>query len=346
MFLEPIEPQREWSNKIRDIIGTVAIVGVLVFLFASPVVGRSLEFVETSLFLAGVEMDISNDMLTQEGGDVVVPVVQKPKFPELVVDMVNSDEFSAKSIFVKDIETGITLFGKNEYDERSIASITKLMSALVLLDYGVDWSVTTSVSKDEVFDGHILAGEVFSVRELWDFALVGSSNRAILTLVDLVSERQDFANKMNEKAQRLGMSDTDFIEPTGLDSGNVSTASDIAILLSESLSKEEIRKSLMKTEINITSHNMNKKHHAWNTDWLLLGWIPHTFAEIVGGKTGYIPQSGYNFTVQVADDEGHNISVVVLGAENNEGRFVETEKIASWVFENYSWPETLEHTQQ
>ena len=74
----------------------------------------------------------------------------------------------------------------------------------------------------------------------------------------------------------------------------------------------------------------------WNTDWILLDWIPNEFAVFHGGKTGYITASGYNFTMRVEND-GHMLDVVVLGASSHEGRFTEARDIAKWVFTNYKW---------
>ncbi|MCF6276785.1 MAG: hypothetical protein L3J07_02975 [Candidatus Magasanikbacteria bacterium] len=340
-MFNPEKSQKDWPNKIRDIIGVVSVVAVVLFLFAPPVVVRSLDMVEFSFLMSAVETANTKIDEKLEGGDFPVePVVVLPKLPELVGDMADPEDFTAESIIVKDVETGKVLFGKNEYSFHSLASITKLMSALVLLDYNIDFSTTTSVIYDDIFDSHILGGEVFTAEELWSLSLVGSSNRAILTLVDLVDERENFVEKMNEKAQELGMFETFFVEPTGLDGGNISTASDIIHVLEEAMLHKKIRKTLLETEFIVSSRGKNaKKHKMWNTNWLLLGWIPSDFGEFIGGKTGYIPLSGYNFTMQVKGKNGKILSIAVLGAEVHEDRFTEARDIAYWTFENYEWPE-------
>jgi len=86
------------------------------------------------------------------------------------------------------------------------------------------------------------------------------------------------------------------------------------------------------------SFERENEHHLWNTNWLLLGWIPYDGFILRGAKTGYIPRSRYNFTVQVEDTDGHIIDVVVLGAEAHEARFTEARDIAKAVFEAYRWP--------
>ncbi|MEK7083965.1 MAG: hypothetical protein AAB932_01920, partial [Patescibacteria group bacterium] len=72
--------------------------------------------------------------------------------------------------------------------------------------------------------------------------------------------------------------------------------------------------------------------------WLLLGWIPHQFPKFIGGKTGYITVSGYNFVVEVEDAAGRRVAAVILGANAHEARFTEARDIAKWAFENYQWP--------
>ena len=191
---------------------------------------------------------------------------------------------------------------------------------------------------DNVVDTHMSAGETYTINDLWHAALVGSSNKAILTLVHALGfEQGAFVEAMNRKAQELGMVDSLFVDPTGLDEGNLSTASDVALLLKEALKKQAINQALLVPEYTLIETE-GEQHHFWNTDWLLLGWIPHTFSVVHGGKTGYIPLSGYNVAVEVSNDAGHALLVVIIGAENNEARFTEARDIAEWVYENFVWP--------
>ena len=80
----------------------------------------------------------------------------------------------------------------------------------------------------------------------------------------------------------------------------------------------------------------------WNTNWLLLNnpkpWIYHDFDTIIGGKTGHISLSGYNFVVEVQKN-GHPIDIVVLGADSNESRFTQARDVGDWVYNNYIWPQ-------
>jgi len=279
----------------------------------------------------------TNNLELEIGGDINV---EKNLFlPTLSPSStaISLNNFSASNILVKDRESGLILFGKNTYEKHSLASITKLMTALVLLDQGLDWDATTTVSADKVSGSDIYAGDTFTIAELWDISLVASSNKAILTLVDFSSiSREEFVNQMNQKARELGMVDSSFVEPTGLDARNISTPSDIVMLLEEALNHKEIERPLNLHEVNLYSKEREKEIQAWNTDWLLLNWVPNKL-NILGGKTGFIDDSLYNFTVAVEDNEGHIIDVVILGASEHKLRFSEAKEVAEWTFANYIW---------
>lgn len=279
-----------------------------------------------------------NGLVLEDGGDIDFSK-NKIITPKLIASStpLSPDEFTASNILVKDKDSSIMLFGKNSYDKHALASITKLMSVLVLLERNLDWTSTTTVSVDKVSGTNIYAGDTFTLDELWKATLVASSNKAILTLVDASGlSRENFVARMNEKAKELGMSDTNFVEPTGLDANNISTASDIVILLDEALTYDKIKDTLNLREVSLYSKERKKEIHMWNTDWLLLGWIPNSLS-IIGGKTGFIDDSLYNFTVAIKNDEGHVIDIVILGATEHEFRFTEAKKVAEWVFANYTW---------
>jgi len=250
----------------------------------------------------------------------------------------DTTSYSFDCAIAKDKETGTALFVYKEYTQHSIASITKLMTALVLLEHNLDFTTSTHVISDNIPDTHMYAGDTYTIEELWQAMLVASSNKAAMTLVDMTGlSREAFVARMNELGSELGMTETQFADPTGIDPKNSSSASDLTILLSEVLDHDIIVDVLLQTEHTLYSKERDKEHHMWNTDWLLLGWVPHKFVDFRGGKTGFIPSSGYNFVMEVGNKLGNIIDVVVLGTDNNEARFVEARDIANWVFDNYTW---------
>lgn len=279
------------------------------------------------------------------GGDIEASkpkIVSPPPIPKQVGSS-TPPSLSAASIIVKDQITGATVYGKDEYAEHSIASITKLMSALVLIEHSsfTESTNTAQVASDDIVDTHMYAGDTYTLADLWASMLVASSNKAVLTLVDAVwGNRNAFVERMNQKAIELGMQKTVFTDPTGLDDKNMSTASDVAILLAEALKHSEIRAALLTNEYELYSAERKKSHHFWNTDWLLLRWVPHSFASIHGGKTGYIPSAGYNFAVEIENEKGKPLDVVALGSSENETRFTDARDIAYWVYNNFVWPDS------
>jgi D-alanyl-D-alanine carboxypeptidase len=341
-FLE-IDVVKDKSNTWRNVF--------VIFLLFLTIGGLTLEkfiisnpnFVGVTQQLKKIEKIVLNST-DQAGGDVEVKLVevQKPKLPELTGTVRQGGEFTAKAMIVKDTKTGTVLFSKNEYEPRPLASITKLMSALVILDQKPDWTTTTVVIGADSLDAHMYAGDVYTFQDLWYSALVGSSNKAIISMVSSMGfTEEQFVKLMNEKAKLLGMSNTIFSDASGLSAENISTASDVVLLLKEAESKEKISNALMTKEYSLFSNERNESHHMWNTDWVLLGWMPNDLKEFFGGKTGFISASGYNFTMRAGDGASHVVDVVVLGADTHENRFKEAVDITNWVFSNYKWPDQI-----
>ncbi len=276
------------------------------------------------------------------GGDVDVPPppLPPPPVPHLVGVLPAPEKFTAHAILVKDVTTGEVLYKKNEYEKRPLASISKLLSALVVLESNPNWNSTTTVKGDEdIADSHVISGAVYTISDLWDAALVASSNESMLALADSTGmTREAFVARMNEKALELGMKDSSFVEPTGLSEQNISTASDIVILLDEALRQPKIQETVVQKEINISPVGVKKLQHFWSTNWLLLGWIPNKIKDFRGGKTGYITAAGYNYTMRLARDDEKVIDVVVLGATAHELRFSEARDISYDVFSAFAWP--------
>lgn len=275
---------------------------------------------------------------------VPVPVEPpaEPALPQPVLVTTNTFSaapLSAASWVVRDVSTGKILLAQNANEVRSLASLTKVISALVILEAQPDWATTTVAVGAWAEDPFILPGAEYVVKDLWTAALVGSSNRSIISLAHLVTPSStEFARLMNAKAQSLGMHNTVLVEPSGLVAGNVSTASDVALLLAEAAKYPEITSAMQLKDFTIAPVGQTTRGiHIWNTDWLVVGWVTHEFAQIQAGKTGYIPEAGYNFAMQVANEVGQSLNVVALGAASHEDRFYDVRYLAKWVFANYEW---------
>lgn len=281
------------------------------------------------------------------GGDVksVILPVSHPLVPLAKSD--KKDFFApitAESVLVVDNRTDTELFSKNPDDVRSLASITKLMSALVILERKFDWKAEAEFTDDEAVGSHVATvGEKYSAKELWNLALIGSSNGAISALARMTGlTRTEFVARMNAKAVAWRLNSMHFTDPTGLDAGNVGDARDIGRLLKFALREDKIYRALQTPEYYARAIGASKPRRVWSTDWLLTGWIPHKFdLDQIAGKTGYIGESGYNFVVKLGDASGRSVRVVVLGASTNEARFTEARDLGVWALDNYLWPEMV-----
>ena len=140
---------------------------------------------------------------------------------------------------------------------------------------------------------------------------------------------------MNTSARLFKLSETRVYDPTGLDPRNVSTAREIAELIRKSRDFPEVRRLMASETYVVNPVGKGVKHTIKNTNKLLGANLPYTIA----GKTGYIEESGYNFTAIVNGHDGHEIAIVLLGNTGNTANFTDTKRLADWVFSNFEWRE-------
>lgn len=244
---------------------------------------------------------------------------------------------TAEAYVVRDINSGSFVMEKNADRSFPIASLTKLMTALVFLDQGVDMEkIITLLPEDDRIGGklYIDQGEEVSVRDLFYSMLVGSANNASVALVRSTGlSIEEFVNKMNKKAQEFGMTKTRFSDPTGLDVRNSSSARDVSVLVQEALKYPEIRQALQTKIYKFQTRNTHNDHTIRNTNLLLESFLAVDQYQILGGKTGYLDEVGYCLGLGVKKDN-QELIVVVLGADSSNARFSETKALIYWVFSN------------
>ena len=252
-------------------------------------------------------------------------------------------EVSAKSVIVADAETGKVLYNKNSSEVRPIASITKLMTALVFLDNNPGWEKEVKISSSHYREGgiaYVIAGEVISARDLFYTSLIASSNEATVALASATGlSDDDFVKKMNEKAKALGMNQTSFVDVTGLNSGNKSTAADLVLLIKSAFNDYDIKRAISAESHDINIINKKIARKIKSTDQILnkeFGVSDQSY-RVLGGKTGFLELAGYCFASKIADNSGRNIFTVVLGSSTINSRFIDTKSLAYWVFNNYNW---------
>ncbi|MFH1890798.1 MAG: serine hydrolase [Candidatus Kuenenbacteria bacterium] len=242
----------------------------------------------------------------------------------------------SQSAVVLDVVSNKILYQKDAYKVRPIASLTKLMTAIVFLEQGHDWEKYVQITQDDKTNGgkvQIMPGEIVRLEDVFNAALVGSANNAAYELARATDlEYTEFVQKMNDRSREIGMKDTKFVEPTGLDSANESTAIDAAIMLKYAMQKEEIRQTLSSAEYSFYSIS-GAKYYIKNTNELL-----DSYLNPIGGKTGYIEEAGFCLANFVQTDKVKaGIVTVILGAESREGRFQDNKFITQWVLNNWEW---------
>jgi len=254
-----------------------------------------------------------------------------PNFIPLRNWSIQEPDIQAKAAGVFDPNGEKFLYRINVKEKLPIASLTKIMTAIVVLEnLGLDEIIT--ISKKAVMtegeNGSLIIGEKLTVRDLLYIMLIESSNDAA---VALANEIDNFINLMNEKAKKLELEKTHFVDATGISKFNYSTISDLVQLAKYSLDKSLIWQILSVQEIDIQSQDKNFSHHLINTNKLL-----GKAHEIIGGKTGFTDEAGGCMLtiIKKPDKPGEYLIIIVLGADNRE---LETKKLINWVQKAYLW---------
>ncbi|MBU1126115.1 serine hydrolase [Patescibacteria group bacterium] len=248
---------------------------------------------------------------------------------------------TAESALVIDRDSGMMLLGKRPDDLRSIGSVTKLMTAIVFLDQNPD--LTEMVELDPVLD-LIEGGRIYlafydpiMLEDVFGASIVGSDNTATESLMRFSGlSSEEFVEKMNQKAAELGMASTSFIDPTGINSYNMSTARDLVKLLEASEAYPVLQK-YMTTQRLAVHHESGRVIEIENTNGVLETFLNDGEYQVTAGKTGYLPQAGYVLATAVKRAE-NEIYVVVLGSESIAAREDEVKGLAAWVFKVFQWP--------
>ena len=235
----------------------------------------------------------------------------------------------AAAAIIFDPATGQVLYEENSQDKRSIASITKVMTALVYLEDNPDLNQEVTVERSDVFAAsttYLKAGDKLAASELLHLLLIPSDNGAARALARTShGGTAAFVERMNEKAIELGLQNTSFADPSGLNANNMSSAFDLSHLITFAASDERIASVMRTPTYTVTTNRRQIPIHSTN-HILLAGDV-----EVMGAKTGFISKSGYCLASLLRLPQGNPIAVVVLGAHSNNGRFWETRHLFTWL---------------
>ncbi len=225
--------------------------------------------------------------------------------------------YSAESMIAMDMDSKRVLYEQNAYEEKLIASTTKIMTTIIAIEQmNLDTLITVDERVLKAYGSgiYIEVGETMSLRDLLYGLMLRSGNDAAIVIANAVGgSMEGFANLMNEKAYQIGMSHTIFYNSHGLEEsdgkGNTSTAYDMALLMSYAMKNEDF-KTITGTK-NYVGKSDKKTYHWTNKNKLL-----QTYEFTIGGKTGFTEKARRTL-VSSALNSGRKIAIVTLNDGND-----------------------------
>jgi D-alanyl-D-alanine endopeptidase (penicillin-binding protein 7) len=249
-------------------------------------------------------------------------------------DEVRKIALRSSSVLVQDAETGEIVINKNAEAVVPIASITKLMTAMVILDRGLDLEETIVLNRDDAVGmkgsrSRLRTGLALTRGDLLLLALMSSENRAAAALGrSYPGGMEAFVDAMNAKAAVLDMHESRFVEPTGLSPANVSTASDLAKLVRAAHDYPLIREfsTRERATIRVSTGRAARPLNYGNTN----GLVRSKYWDIELSKTGYISEAGRCLVMHVRLAE-KDLIVVLLDSWGKHSRIGDANRIRKWL---------------
>jgi D-alanyl-D-alanine endopeptidase (penicillin-binding protein 7) len=236
-----------------------------------------------------------------------------------------------EAMLVRDITNNVDIADLNQNVRWPTASLTKLMTATIVMDHlnmSTEITITPQMMAVDPTESHLVVNGTYTVYDLLHVMLMPSSNVAAEALADYYGRTQ-FLAEMNGRAAEWGMDDTNFDDPSGLSSANESTAHDLAILATHVYQNYPTILQFTDTpQIVITNLATGAKINVASIN---------QFAgepDFIGGKTGYIPESRDNL-ISLFRYDGKPVLVVVLGTADTSERFTDTTKLLDWFIMDY-----------
>ena len=262
----------------------------------------------------------------RELAEAIVPRYKVDATGDLVPDL------RAAAAIIYNPETNEVLWEENSQSQRSIASITKVMTAAVFLEDAPDVSHPVTIARSDVYQAsttYLRANDQVTVDDLLHLLLIASDTAAARALARISPHGSSgFIERMNAKSSELGLTSTHYTDPSGLMSDNVSSAYDMAKLIVHASSDERIGTIMRTSEYTVRAAKRSITFRS--TNYLLR----QGEVDVRAGKTGFISKAGYCLATLLRLPQGQGgqqVAVVVLGARSNAGRFVETQNLFNWL---------------
>jgi D-alanyl-D-alanine endopeptidase (penicillin-binding protein 7) len=239
-------------------------------------------------------------------------------------------DIRAEAAIIYNPATGKVLWEENSQNQRSIASITKIMTAVVFLEADPDLSREVVIERGDVRNAsttYLRAGYNVTTHDLLHLLLIASDNAAARVLARVSPHGSaGFVVRMNQKARELGLENTTYADPSGLLAANVSSAYDMAKLIAFVSADDRIAGVMQKPYYSVPIGRRTIEIHSTN-QLVMRGDV-----DVLAGKTGFISKAGYCLaTLLRLPQGGPQVAVVVLGAKSNAGRFWETRHLFNWM---------------
>lgn len=269
-------------------------------------------------------------------------------------DVMESMKLYSDCVLLVSSDNSEVIFAKNEGKQTSPASLTKVITAIVVLENCEDLNQLVTVSESAIREldgtgsslGGLQPGEQVSVYDLLCNLLLQSANEAATALADFISgnDRAKFTEMMNEVAERLGCKNSHFVNPHGLDDDDqYVTAEDMAKFVSHAMSIPAFEEIFGKFTYTLKATNLQEERVIRNTNGLMNSGIDDYYCKYVkGGKTGSTSIAG-RCVVAVASNDGYNYIGVALNSTMNDvdgdgvnenGAFLDCKEMFEWAFEN------------
>jgi D-alanyl-D-alanine carboxypeptidase (penicillin-binding protein 5/6) len=294
-------------RSFRKVLNLLSLSTLAVYFVFSPVLGKVPGYSKPE-----VKAAFSNEPL--------LPVSQNITPPDV----------TATGLFVMDLDTGVVLLDKNPHLRLLPASLTKIMTSLVALDYFSEDTVIRVVNGQKSLGNtaKLVKGDELTATDALYALLVPSGNDAAVTLAEnYPGGYQAFLVKMNQKTTELGLSNTHFANVSGVESPNhYTTAYDIAMIARNALRRTQFA-SIVSTK-NITIKSLKGRSYPLASTNILLGK-----PGILGVKTGWTPEAGECLVI-LANGSGHPVLISLLDSKD---RFGEAQQIVNWVSKNFLW---------
>lgn len=321
---------------------------IIIFFIVMPMLLISYQLGSKSVSRADITNYLNQPAIGSLSSILKADAIAPPKPPQRIPNTPDL-ELNAATALSWDFKNDFYFFSQNIDSSRPIASLTKLITAAVVIDRAsLDDLVTVSHQAiiQEGDQGELKEGEILTVRDLLAAALLESSNDAAYALAEYIGARiaanpdypvppiRTFVRAMNEKMNSLGLVNTNFADVTGLSDKSFSTARDLAAFikyLRTNSAYNEIWGLASKTDYSTESRNGLGRHEFKSTDPFF-----SEFNDIIGGKTGYTNAALGNMMLVLKGPQDTEIVYLIMGSTD---RFGDMRKLVNWANTSWQWPD-------